>query len=192
MAAASTLSILELLEAILLLADSKTVLLAQRVNKTFRATIKGSEKLQVALFFKQAAAPTDKQYPRIRYMRLWGYRTEKALLDDAEDPRGMDYRGDTLGLNTFLLAKAGRAKSGGAKHILYTHWRGHSSWHDHSDESSALDMYPCSILRAGYLGKAGKEAFKTASYCEPWYPLWRENQTLRQSLEAHNRAMTRR
>ncbi|OQN96758.1 hypothetical protein B0A48_17182 [Cryoendolithus antarcticus] len=74
MAAATTLSIPELLESILLLADPKTVLLAQRVNKTFRATIKGSERLQIKLFFKQAAAPAGKQYPKIRYMELypWG------------------------------------------------------------------------------------------------------------------------
>ncbi|OQN96757.1 hypothetical protein B0A48_17181 [Cryoendolithus antarcticus] len=106
----------------------------------------------------------------------------------------MDYRGDTLGLNTFLLAKAGRAKSGGAKQTLLTHWRGQFFWYipDRSDDSSALDMYPCSILRAGYSGEASKKAFKTASYYGEWCALWRENQTLRQFLEARNRAMTRR
>jgi len=53
-ASAKVLDITELLEHILLRTDFRTVLLAQRVNKPFRAATKGSIKLQKKLFFRPA------------------------------------------------------------------------------------------------------------------------------------------
>ncbi|OQN96756.1 hypothetical protein B0A48_17180 [Cryoendolithus antarcticus] len=58
MAAAITLNIAELLEQILLDVDTRTVLLSQRVNKSFQAIVRGSEKLQVKLCFRQSDIPS--------------------------------------------------------------------------------------------------------------------------------------
>lgn len=46
----------ELLESILVLLDTKTLLLSQRVSRTFKATIDCSQRLQRELFFKPASA----------------------------------------------------------------------------------------------------------------------------------------
>ena len=50
---------IELLENILLMAPPKDVLLAQRVCKDWRRTIKGSMKLQRLLFFRPVGEITD-------------------------------------------------------------------------------------------------------------------------------------
>ncbi|KAK3112786.1 hypothetical protein LTR53_010583 [Teratosphaeriaceae sp. CCFEE 6253] len=48
----------ELLESVLMLLDMRSVLLSQRVSKTFEATIAGSSKLQQKLFLKTVPAGT--------------------------------------------------------------------------------------------------------------------------------------
>ncbi|KAK4970714.1 hypothetical protein LTR42_007690 [Elasticomyces elasticus] len=53
------LGTVELLEAVLFYLDNKTLLLSQRVNKTFEATITGSTQLQQKLFFTSVAAGTS-------------------------------------------------------------------------------------------------------------------------------------
>ena len=53
-AGASVAAIAELLEAILINIDMKTLLLSQRVNKTFKYVIAGSGTLRKKLFFEQA------------------------------------------------------------------------------------------------------------------------------------------
>ncbi|KAK5720757.1 hypothetical protein LTR15_006718 [Elasticomyces elasticus] len=55
------LGTVELLEAVLFYLDNKTLLLSQRVNKTFEATITGSTQLQQKLFFTSVAAGTSYQ-----------------------------------------------------------------------------------------------------------------------------------
>ncbi|KAK3626863.1 hypothetical protein LTR56_012735 [Elasticomyces elasticus] len=56
-AASAVLGLPELLEMILLAVDTKTLLLSQRVDKTFRNVIAGSQELQVRLGFQ---APSQK------------------------------------------------------------------------------------------------------------------------------------
>jgi len=56
------LNVVELLEKILFDVDIRTLLLSQRVNKMFKATIDGSHALQEALFF-EAEAPADTATP---------------------------------------------------------------------------------------------------------------------------------
>ncbi|KAK5713774.1 hypothetical protein LTR17_017458 [Elasticomyces elasticus] len=55
----NVLGTVELLEAVLFYLDNKTLLLSQRVSKTFEATITGSTQLQQKLFFTSVAAGTS-------------------------------------------------------------------------------------------------------------------------------------
>lgn len=68
----------ELLENILLNLPIRDLLLAQRVNKTFQATILGSSKLQQALFLKPLAGKFLYYQPPPRAPLLW--------LESPEDP----------------------------------------------------------------------------------------------------------
>lgn len=58
-AATQVLNIPELLETILLFLDLQTLLLSQRVSRTFRDVATGSISIQKALFFKPLSTPND-------------------------------------------------------------------------------------------------------------------------------------
>ncbi|KAK6437998.1 hypothetical protein LTR95_005805 [Oleoguttula sp. CCFEE 5521] len=59
-AAATVFGITELLEQILLYTDPRTLLLAQRVNKFFRATTQSRNELQTRLYLRQSSEATLK------------------------------------------------------------------------------------------------------------------------------------
>ena len=61
----------ELLEAILLQMDLRTLLLSQRVSKTFQTSIAGSPKLQHKLFFRPTKDVVNRQ--AINPLFLWKY-----------------------------------------------------------------------------------------------------------------------
>ncbi|KAK6441830.1 hypothetical protein LTR95_001939 [Oleoguttula sp. CCFEE 5521] len=186
MAAATTFSIPELLESILLLAAPKTVLLAQRVNKTFRATIKGSEKLQVKLFFKQKASPPVILQAPICY-----------LVEDNRTvtPTELDYQPflDSIHKkpsfpNVILLE--GRMSD---SHVLRrgTRWVIDCAPLDLPDESSALDMYPNSVPDVEHWRKFGSLPYRYL-FARTARTRVGEDQTLRQFLSLGARAVNTR
>nr|OQO07283.1 hypothetical protein B0A51_16600 [Rachicladosporium sp. CCFEE 5018] len=173
MAATTTLSIPELLESILLLVDPNTVLLAQRVNKTFCATIRGSEKLQIMLFFKQASADPNKPHIKPHRPKYRGVPYEGMI-------PGPNYNHEeTPGLNTFHLTSTGPYWS-----CPVPHWRKNRTAYRWTEASSALDMYPSSIPGAEYWGDYMEREGRVE---KPSGDETCEEQTLRQFLKAHGR-----
>ncbi|KAK3646598.1 hypothetical protein LTR56_000502 [Elasticomyces elasticus] len=78
--------IAELLEAILLPVDMKTLLLSQRVNATFRDTISTSPRLQEKLYLRQIQAP-----PSSGYRDLEGIKNLANTLLVRHNPRIWDW-----------------------------------------------------------------------------------------------------
>ncbi|CAK3926498.1 F-box domain-containing [Lecanosticta acicola] len=94
----------EILEAILLKLDNKTLLLFQRVSKTFKNVIDGSIHLQRKLFFQQAAAvpliqrvtQQDGCYNPLLSSGLWGDRTRSKSSIPCGHERGFRILNDRI------------------------------------------------------------------------------------------------
>ncbi|KAK6441831.1 hypothetical protein LTR95_001940 [Oleoguttula sp. CCFEE 5521] len=145
-AAAAVLGLTELLEWILLYVDPKTVLLAQRVDRTFRATVQASKELRVKLFLRQTAPRPGDPQSSSGYELIERGRTKMDAIDVDGLHTSEDSAEGSHTMNTLLLTS--RAPTGGS--ITSMRWALYCPPQYLPEGSSALDMYVSSVPGQSY------------------------------------------